>query len=106
MRSTKCSPDREADTPRMVSSLGYWITWAPMARACWYTAYTPEGLTIASGQLERCLEACVRHHASTQRQRGRGQYPLRLGGRGKRQFRPVNARLYRHRSRTAPALPV
>lgn len=61
---------------RLLSDQRYWITREPMARGCWYNAFTPHGALIASGQLQRCLEACETHLAGHTK------------GKGKRQFRP------------------
>ncbi len=59
----------------MLSDKGYFITHARLSRGFWYNAYAPKnrGIPIASGQLERCLQACERHcageiYAKTKRQ--------------------------------------
>lgn len=49
----------------MLSDKGYFITRTPMANGWWHNAFSPSnrGVPIASGQLERCLQACERHAA-------------------------------------------
>lgn len=46
----------------MLSDRGYRITCLPMARGYWYNAYTPGGILLASGNLERCASACDAHN--------------------------------------------
>ncbi len=64
----------------VLSDEGYRITRQPMAVAGWYTAYAPHGgRPLASGQLERCVEACELH----------------LATKGKREFRHERYRVVR-----------
>lgn len=59
----------------LLSDKGYFITRSRMSHGWWHNAYGPKnrGVPIASGQLERCLQACERHlagdlYARTKRQ--------------------------------------
>ncbi len=49
----------------ILSEDGYRITCQPMARGGWYNAFAPYGgRPLASGTLERCLQACESHRAA------------------------------------------
>lgn len=49
----------------LISDAGYKITRSRMSQGWWHNAFIPRsrGMPIASGQLERCVDACERHYA-------------------------------------------
>ncbi len=53
------------ETNGMLSDKGYFITRTRMSHGWWHNAFSPRnrGVPIASGQLQRCIEACERHYA-------------------------------------------
>jgi hypothetical protein len=58
----------------LLSDQRYFITRARLALGWWHNAYGPKsrGIPIASGSLQRCIQACERHaagelHARTKR---------------------------------------